>query len=114
MYLEALLALSSDPETPVINDGRKSTTMVLYGFVDASGQGFRSFITTGEGIKYRIGTWGSDEDSTSSNWKEFSNLVSTLEQEAQSGNLDNTLMVVTCIRHEDDCPENLLKILKRE
>ena len=46
---------------------------------------------TDGGICYRIGTWGPEEDETS-NYREFENVVDALREEAQAGNLQNSLI----------------------
>ena len=40
-----------------------------------------------------MGTWGKDDDFQSSNWKEFENLVQTLEHEASQGALKGALVI---------------------
>jgi hypothetical protein len=42
-------------------------------------------------IRYRIGTWGPNEDE-SSNYGEFENLVDELREEAEAGNLLDALI----------------------
>ena len=64
--------------------------LIIYGFGDASGKGFGSTFSRGEDISYRIGTWGEDESDESSNWREFTNVVESLEEEAEGGRLNNT------------------------
>jgi hypothetical protein len=64
------------------------------GFVDASGTGLGPSITTDQGIRVRIGTWGKDSEDDSSNWREFENLVTTLESEVASGNLNGAAVVI--------------------
>ena len=67
--------------------------MVTYGFGDASGKGFGSGLSKGEdGISYRIGVWTTEESEESSNWREFTNVVETLEEEAASGKLDKCIL----------------------
>jgi hypothetical protein len=44
------------------------------------------------GIKYWIGTWASDNDDDSSNFKEFKNVVGALREEAEAGNLKDALI----------------------
>ena len=39
------------------------------------------------GVRYRIGIWGQDDELESSNYKEFENIVSTVEDEAEQGDL---------------------------
>jgi hypothetical protein len=63
---------------------------VVYGFGDASGTGLGSTFTCGLGFTYRIGVWGDDESDQSSNWKEFTNVVESLEEEAALGHLDHS------------------------
>jgi hypothetical protein len=64
---------------------------ILYGFADASGSGFGSTIMLDGGIRYRIGTWGPDEDETSNYW-EFENVVDALREEGEAGNLWDALI----------------------
>ena len=40
-----------------------------------------------DGNRYRIGIWDSDTESETSNFREFENVVETLEEEAEKGNL---------------------------
>jgi hypothetical protein len=63
--------------------------MVVYGFGDASGTGFGSTFTVLNGVSYRIGVWKPEESDESSNWREFTNVVESLEKEAESGCLDS-------------------------
>ena len=63
---------------------------VIYGFGDASGTGLGATFTCGTGFNYRIGVWGPDDAGQSSNWREFTNIVESLEEEAGLGNLANT------------------------
>ena len=72
----------------------KSEYFIAYGFLDASGSGFGSTIAKENGITYRMGVWGRDEDSESSNWKEFQNVVEALEEESQTGSLKGSLVVL--------------------
>jgi hypothetical protein len=73
---------------------------VFYGFGDASGKGrgstFQGFKTVHHPSKefgpetpvhYRVGVWGPDEESESSNYQELTNLVEDTEAEAASGRL---------------------------
>ena len=74
---------------------------MLYGFVDASGTGLGSTVQSvsahelstpvvKEGLRYRVGVWGKDEETESSNYRELANLVMMVEAEAAAGMLDNT------------------------
>ena len=70
---------------PVVSVRSTSCMVLVYGFVDASGSGFGSTLLVKEKIKYRIGTWSSLEDSNSSNWREFENLVCEVEEAGKKG-----------------------------
>ena len=45
-------------------------------------------------ISYIIGIWANDESDELSNWREFTNVVESLEDEAQAGRLANTEVYV--------------------
>jgi hypothetical protein len=90
--VEALSEFLEEDEPPVMNDRSAVVQIVRYGFGDASGTGFGSTIQTDEGLKYRIGVWGKDEEDESSNFKELANVVSTITQEAEKGNLRNSML----------------------
>jgi hypothetical protein len=66
---------------------------IFYGFADTSGSGFGSTILCEGGIKYIIGTWGSNSEEDSSNFREFKNVVDTLRDEAIAGNLKDSLII---------------------
>ena len=88
--LSEFLSMSSPPE---IEDRRSELRLILYGFADASGGGLgSSVLIPGTGIRCRTGVWGKDEENNSSNFKEFENVVSTIEQEAKEGTLKGSLM----------------------
>jgi hypothetical protein len=61
---------------------------IIYGFGDASGAGFGSSWKIGKEIKYRYGLWGSDLNRSSSNFRELKNLVDTLLQMEENGDLE--------------------------
>ena len=79
---------------PKVTDRSKDVSLVLYGYADASKQGFGSMIESPTEIRYRIGTWGSDTEDQSSNWREFTNVVESLEAEALAGNLYNSTVII--------------------
>ena len=79
---------------PIITDRTSSVQLVIYGFVDASKSGFGSSMDYNGSIKYRIGTWGPDQDTESSNFREFCNLVETLEHEANMNRLNNSTIIL--------------------
>lgn len=88
----ALREFLSPVDPPKIRERSTSVQIVRYGFGDASGSGFGSTIETPEGLKYRIGTWGGDDDAESSNYKELDNVVTTIEEEAKCGNLADAVL----------------------
>jgi hypothetical protein len=88
--LGCLVQIFSSEAPPIIILRSKLVFMVIYGFGDASGKGFGSTFGRGEDISYRIGTWATKEAEESSNWREFTNVVEALEEEAEGGELTNT------------------------
>ena len=62
-------------------------TQVRYGFGDAAGSGFGSSWEGYKGVRYRFGVWGSDKDEASSNRRELTNVVESLEQMGKEDNL---------------------------
>ena len=59
--------------------------LVIYGFGDASGEGFGSSFANSQGLSWRVFVWSRNESDESSNWQEFTNIVESLEEEAASG-----------------------------
>ena len=88
--LKALLHLSHSDTPPLRVVRSKLVFTAVYGFGDASGKGFCGTLGYHDFMKYRIGVWGSDVDSESSNFKELLNLVETTEEEAAAGRLCNS------------------------
>jgi hypothetical protein len=88
----ALSVFFSGLEPPRMQDRSLKVQVVRYGFGDASGTGFGSLIETPEGTKYRIGVWGYDDQEESSNFREFANVVHTIEEEAVLGNLNRAVI----------------------
>ena len=80
--VRALLALFGSPTPPEVNLRSKEIITVVYGFGDASGTGLGATFTCGSGFNFRIGVWGVDDSGESSNWREFTNIVDSLEDEA--------------------------------
>lgn len=87
--LRALMRLSDSDSPPVRVVRSRTVVSAVYGFVDASGKGFCGTMGYHDHINYRIGVWGRDEESESSNYKELCNLVETCEEEALAGRLFN-------------------------
>jgi hypothetical protein len=90
--VRALLECLSQETPPLVTLRSKSIYLVKYGFGDASGKGFGSTFGLKESISYRIGVWQSDHDGESSNWREFTNVVESLEEEASPGRLENSMV----------------------
>jgi hypothetical protein len=86
--LEALENLMRQASAPEVSIRSRTVVTVVYGFGDASGSGLGATFTCGVGFNFRIGVWGADEGPESSNWKEFTNIVESLEDEAEAGNLE--------------------------
>jgi len=96
-FRKCLIALKKffEVETPpIITDRSTNIQMAVYGFVDASKSGFGSSIDYGNQVTYRMGIWGSDTENDSSNYREFANLVETLEMESQDGRLDGAMLII--------------------
>lgn len=83
--LHALTTLVTDPEPPLQFICRSQVHVAVYGFVDASAEGFGSIIQRQHEVSYCLGVWGRDLDSESSNFHELHNLVTTLEWCVQDG-----------------------------
>jgi hypothetical protein len=86
----SLISWEATPRLAVVQLRAKSIVSVVFGFGDASGTELGSTFTCGRGFSFRIGVWGSLEKDESSNWKEFSNVVESLEEEADLGNLQHS------------------------
>ena len=71
-----------------------SVYMLAYGFSVAFVSGFGSTIQKEGQVSYRMGIWGKNEDGESSNWKEFENVVQTLEAESENGGLGGSLVIL--------------------
>ena len=87
--VSALEGIFSQKIVPVVSVRCRKVLTVIYGFGDASGSGLGATFTCGSGFNFRIGVWGANEDGESSNWKEFTNVVESLEEEGNEGNLES-------------------------
>jgi hypothetical protein len=69
--------------------GKNGTIQVGYVFGDASGEGFGASWTRAvlDEIGYRFGIWGAFGEDTSSNLREFHNLVDSVERMGEAGDL---------------------------
>ena len=71
-------------------------------------------------MRYRRGTWGSDEEN-SSNWREFENIIKTLGNEAENGKLGgseiwlaiNNKTVESCLYRGNSGAEKLYHLVLR-
>jgi hypothetical protein len=91
----ALELLMSPEEVPKVMVRASNTLHVFYGFGDASGKGLGSGIARSDQaqLSVRIGVWGYTESiEESSNWREFTNVVESLEEEGEKGNLTNCIV----------------------
>jgi hypothetical protein len=89
LNVEALLAIfESTDNPPLVNLRSKKIQTLTYRFGDASGSGLGSMFTCGAGFSLQIGVWGAAEHPESSNWKEITSVVEALEEEGETGNLD--------------------------
>jgi hypothetical protein len=87
LALTSLLTAESPPHC-IIRSHLVSS--VSYGLGDASGTGLGSSLLVGESLNITQGIWGSQEAAASSNFRELSNLVATLESRLSSGMLKGT------------------------
>jgi hypothetical protein len=87
MALSDLLSGETPPQRIIRSEAVASAG---YGFGDASGTGLGSSVLVGDSLKVSQGVWGRREANLSSNFRELTNLVDTLEQGLQSGLLQNT------------------------
>ena len=90
--LRVLKKIFEPTTAPLVTLRRWRVAMVVYGFGDASGKGFGLSFDRGQGITYRISVWESDESDESSNWREFTNVVESLEEEARAGHLNDSVV----------------------
>jgi hypothetical protein len=89
--LSCLAQLFQPDHSPVRFIHSTNITLVTYGFGDASGSGFGHTQLLPDGsIQFRHGTWGSDADCPTSNFRELVNLVTALEEGVRSGSLHHS------------------------
>ena len=91
--IKALKSLFEPDLPPVIITRSAKLTVLIYGFVDASGSRFGSTLQINNEINYRIGTWSSQEEKKSTNWREFENLVSSMEESGNEGLLSGATIL---------------------
>ena len=119
--VEALSRMFQPESPPEITIRVSKVLFIYFGFGDASGVGFGSSLLSKEGLDYRVGIWSYAESEESSNCREFTNLVETMEEEAQSGNLSSSEIffftdnstVESAIFHGTSSSEKLLELVIR-
>jgi len=92
--LRALTSFFESENPPVVTDRTSEVQLLIYGFVDASKSGYGASVDYQSHVRYRIGVWGPDEDDASSNFREFCNLVETLEEEYSADRLKNATVIM--------------------
>jgi hypothetical protein len=86
--LEALTFMLGLDGVPEVRIRSCSILTIVYGFGDMSvTAGLGATFTCEGGFNFWIEVWGSEENPESSIWKEFTNIVESLEDETQAGNL---------------------------
>jgi hypothetical protein len=83
--LQALTALFGLPVPPLRYVRSTLIREARYGFADASGSGFGCSFSEGRDISYSHGVWTEIDSLHSSNYRELSNLVDSLEAGVQNG-----------------------------
>jgi hypothetical protein len=119
--VRALASIFGPTVVPVVGVRSRKVITVVYGFGDASGTGLGVTFTCGSGLNFRIGVWGSEEESESSNWKEFTNVVEALEEEGDEGHLDDAEVfmftvnstVESCVSRGSSSSQKLLGLVVR-
>jgi len=93
--LHCLAQLFSPPTPPTRMIRCASRLVAIYGFVDASSAGFGSSFELPQGMLFfRHGLWGRDADSASSNFRELCNLVDSIDEGVQNGELSNSELFI--------------------
>ena len=94
--LKALKLFFSVDSPPIVTHRSSNFHLLAYGFADASKGGFGASIDYETHSKFRVGVWGKDSEEESSNFREFCNIVETIENEVKIGKLKNgTLIMAT-------------------
>ena len=101
--LTALTKFFNLQSPPIVTERSNNIHLLIYGFADASKSGFGASMQYDDNIRYRIGTWGADEDNSSSNFREFANVVETLEDEFNSNRLKDALVILATDNSTVEC-----------
>ena len=72
----------------------KRTVQVIFGFYDASKDGFGNSFLTKDGLIYQVGVWSYAIAEESSNFREFRNPLDALEREGEAGNLKDAFVLL--------------------
>ena len=84
-----------EPELPpIVVVSSKNCMVLIYSFADASGSDFLSTLLVHKEIHYKIGTWSSTENTNSSNWRDFKNLVCDVEEADLKGRLEGSTVIL--------------------
>ena len=92
--LKALKLFFSSDSPPIVTHRSSNFHLLAYGFADASKGGFGASIDYETHSKFRVGVWGKDSEEESSNFREFCNIVETIENEVKLGNLKNSTLIM--------------------
>jgi len=65
---------------------------IVYGFGDASKEGFGNSLLTPDGLSIHVGIWNYPSKEKSSNFREFWNVVEGVRKEGEFGNLDGAFL----------------------
>jgi hypothetical protein len=97
--LQALATLFQPTHPPRRLVRSTNVLVTLYGFADASAEGFGSTLMTPSGLQYRYGLWGRDLSHQSSNYQELRNLLDLvdLEMSDEFPVLEDLLLSVTIL-----------------
>jgi len=90
----ALEKFFKNESPPIITHRSSNVQIIAYGFADASKGGFGASIEYQNYSKFRVGVWGKDTEEDSSNFREFCNIVETIEEEEKLGNLRNVTLIM--------------------
>ena len=83
--IESLKYLMRSDTPPEVVVRTEKAILLIYGYADASGSGFGESLLIKGHVHYRIGTWATEEQTNSSNWREFENVVSGMEDAGHKG-----------------------------
>ena len=93
LCLKALWALFDQSDPPKWSCRKRHIAFLVYGFNDASKSGLGVTKSWDDKLTVTMGTWGSDAEDESSNWRELGNLVEDLEAEEPTGRLNDSWLV---------------------